>query len=232
MERRLALLVKDEATGEMVPLRLYNGKLLVKLDSERTAIETRTTRARIPPDDKSAVLLGAESRKHENVLPVEADKDGALLLVLSGDLTGLSSFAAHHTRHENGGADEISVEDLSGELADDQPPKQHGLSDAAKHSSTAVENDIFTADANGLPKDSGEQITATPAASKVVKSDAGGTVDGWVSDATTSVKGKVELATDGENAASVAVQGNDSRLALALNRYDDSLLVAFLLGAA
>ena len=29
----------------------------------------------------------------------------------------------HHTRHENGGADEISVAGLSGELADPQPTK-------------------------------------------------------------------------------------------------------------
>lgn len=33
-----------------------------------------------------------------------------------------------------------------------------------------------------------------------------------VPDATTTVKGKVELATDGETAAGVVVQGNDSRL--------------------
>lgn len=37
-------------------------------------------------------------------------------------------------------------------------------------------------------------------------------VPGLVPDATTSAKGKVELATDGENAANVVVQGNDSRL--------------------
>ncbi len=35
---------------------------------------------------------------------------------------------------------------------------------------------------------------------------------GSVPDATTTVKGKVELATDGENLANVVVQGNDSRL--------------------
>ena len=31
----------------------------------------------------------------------------------------------HSTRHENGGADEISVEGLSGDLADLQDPKDH-----------------------------------------------------------------------------------------------------------
>lgn len=33
--------------------------------------------------------------------------------------------SAHNTRHENGGDDEISVAGLSGELADNQPPKDH-----------------------------------------------------------------------------------------------------------
>lgn len=36
--------------------------------------------------------------------------------------------AAHKTRHQNGGSDELSVAGLSGELADDQPPKAHKTS--------------------------------------------------------------------------------------------------------
>lgn len=42
--------------------------------------------------------------------------------------------AAHKGRHENGGDDEVSVAGLSGELADDQPPKTHG---ADKHTNVA-----------------------------------------------------------------------------------------------
>lgn len=43
------------------------------------------------------------------------------------DLTGanLHEPKAHKTSHQNGGSDEISVAGLSGELADDQPPKAH-----------------------------------------------------------------------------------------------------------
>lgn len=37
----------------------------------------------------------------------------------------LPASPAHNTSHENGGGDEISVAGLSGELADDQPPKHH-----------------------------------------------------------------------------------------------------------
>ena len=48
------------------------------------------------------------------------------------DMAFQSDFASHKTRHENGGADEINVAGLSGELADPQPPKAHTL---ASHSS-------------------------------------------------------------------------------------------------
>jgi len=41
-------------------------------------------------------------------------------------------FNDHSALHENVGADEISVAGLSGELADDQPPKAHRL-DGAMH---------------------------------------------------------------------------------------------------
>jgi len=155
MDRRIALLVKDEKTGELVPLRLYNGQLVVSFVEERITIETRDKHARIPADDNSAVILGADSRRKENILPLEADKDGALKLIIKGTLLGLSSFANHHARHENGGADDISVEGLSGELADNQPALQHALNSAVRHTMTATVNRVFTADANGLPKDSG-----------------------------------------------------------------------------
>jgi len=43
----------------------------------------------------------------------------------------IAAFGAHADRHENGGADEISVAGLSGELADPQPPKAHASSHAS-----------------------------------------------------------------------------------------------------
>ena len=54
--------------------------------------------------------------------------------------------------------------------------------------------------------------TQTPTADAVVRGDDNGQVNDWVANASTSVKGKVQLATDGESAASKAVQANDSRL--------------------
>lgn len=51
-------------------------------------------------------------------------------LLTGGGETSLHSHAAaaplaHASSHQNGGSDEISVAGLSGELADDQPPKDH-----------------------------------------------------------------------------------------------------------
>jgi len=48
----------------------------------------------------------------------------------------------HSARHENGGADEISVAGLSGELADNQPPKAHKSSHANGGSDVLSEADI------------------------------------------------------------------------------------------
>lgn len=48
----------------------------------------------------------------------------------------------HATRHENGGADEINVAGLNGELADPQPPKTHA-STHARGGADAIDGDIL-----------------------------------------------------------------------------------------
>lgn len=52
---------------------------------------------------------------------------GANAITNVGNVDGVD-VSAHASRHENTGADEISVAGLSGELADDQPPKAHASS--------------------------------------------------------------------------------------------------------
>lgn len=52
--------------------------------------------------------------------------------------TVVAGVGAHASTHENGGADEVSVAGLSGELADDQPPKTHALGTA--HSTDTLAN--------------------------------------------------------------------------------------------
>lgn len=64
---------------------------------------------------------------------------------LSGLLADSQTPLDHASSHQNDGDDEISVAGLSGELADDQPPKAHGNE---KHSST-FEDTANKDDANG-----------------------------------------------------------------------------------
>lgn len=129
---------------------------------------------------------------------------------------------AHAASHQNGGSDEISVAGLSGLLADPQTPLAH----AASHQNNGSD-EISVAGLSGLLADpqtplahaashkhggSDEVATAIPGANEIAKADGLGKLDSWISDGTTTTKGLVELATDGETNANVAVQGNDSRL--------------------
>lgn len=56
----------------------------------------------------------------------------------SGVVDDAEGVDAHAADHQNAGDDEISVEGLSGELADDQPPKAHALG-SASHSAATLE---------------------------------------------------------------------------------------------
>lgn len=51
----------------------------------------------------------------------------------------------HSGKHESGGGDEMSVEDLSGELADPQPPKAHALDDHNSATLTELNNTVSDA---------------------------------------------------------------------------------------
>ena len=67
------------------------------------------------------------------------------------------SVPAHASNHENGGSDEISVAGLSGELADDQPPKTHAIG-GVKHAADTLANlnskvSDATLDDSGDPRD-------------------------------------------------------------------------------
>lgn len=77
-------------------------------------------------------------------------------------------FNSHSARHENGGADEISVAGLSGELADDQPLKEHSNT---KHSTNLVgETGVITAmSEKTTPADDDVFVIEDSAALNVVK---------------------------------------------------------------
>lgn len=53
----------------------------------------------------------------------------------------------HASTHEDGGSDEISVAGLSGELADNQPPKAHDLAGAAHNADTLADLNTKISDA-------------------------------------------------------------------------------------
>jgi hypothetical protein len=80
------------------------------LDSDLTAIAALTTTA-----FGRSVLTWANAAAGQT----------ALAVVPGTDVATQSAFANHHARHENGGADEISVSGLSGTLADPQTPAAH-----------------------------------------------------------------------------------------------------------
>lgn len=99
----------------------------------------------IEPDDPASEGVATEAARqdHEHAI-VAAQPTGAVAEGASAaEGTGTSFVredhvhecpatwapSAHNTSHEDGGADEISVAALSGELADPQPPKAH----AANH---------------------------------------------------------------------------------------------------
>lgn len=140
---------------------------------------------------------------------------------------------AHATSHQNSGADEISVVGLSGLLADNQTPSTHDI--ITKHNgfpgggTTFLRDDgTFAAPSGGggdsitingaalVDADFDDATPAPPAGEVNVKWQKDGAspanVSASVQAATTVVKGVVELATDGEAAAGVVVQGNDARM--------------------
>jgi len=81
-----------------------------------------------------------------------------------------ASVEAHASSHQNGGSDEINVAGLSGELADPQPVKQHGLGDNTKHSQTTL------ADLNALVSDAtlDDQSDSRPPTAHASSHQAGG----------------------------------------------------------
>lgn len=69
--------------------------------------------------------------------------------------------AAHKTQHQNGGTDELSVAGLSGELADNQPPKGHHATHAFGESDALSDGDIGVVHAIAIQIDGGGAVIET-----------------------------------------------------------------------
>lgn len=75
-----------------------------------------------------------------------------------------------------------------------------------------IGTDVPSLNGSALVVQNPANATATPTASKIPIADGSGKLDGWVSSASTSTAGVVQLATSGETSGSKAVTGTDSRL--------------------
>lgn len=132
-------------------------------------------------------------------------------LVIGTDVVAKSVFDDHSARHENGGADELSVAGLSGELADPQPTNATKVD-----SGVATDGQILTADGAG-----GAGWEDAPAGGAVDAADVTFTPAGTIaaSDAQAAVE---EVATDAASALSThaadttSVHGITDTSALAL----------------
>lgn len=120
------------AVGD-VYLETDTSKLYVCFVAEAwTEIVNATGKA---PDSASYVTISAEGDLSNETLHS----------AISG--ASLHDPKAHAASHQNAGADEISVAGLSGELADDQPPKAHDLAGAKHNAATLAELNNKVSDA-------------------------------------------------------------------------------------
>lgn len=74
-----------------------------------------------------------------------------------GQFSSAGGTPAHASTHENGGADEMSVAGLSGELADNQPPKAHAVSHKNAGADEVLLNEL--GEPTGAVAMDGQQLT-------------------------------------------------------------------------
>lgn len=86
-------------------------------------------------------------------------------IAVSGTVDGVD-VSGHASRHENGGADEINVVGLSGELADPQPPKthasSHGNGGSDELSVAGLSGELSDAQKTTIRKNNGSNIGSRP----------------------------------------------------------------------
>lgn len=124
--------------------------------------------------------------------------------------------AAHATSHESGGSDPVTANlaDVTGTLAVANGGTGATSASAARTSLDIAYQTIKANSGAALPRQpvinfTGATVTATDGAGETIVD----VIVPAVPAATTASQGIIELATNGENAANVVVQGNDTRLA-------------------
>jgi hypothetical protein len=129
----------ESALRSMSPLRVAQA-IAAQAGTGGTPVETATHAAdsKTPPVDAdelplvdSEATFGLKKLTWANLKTTLKTYFDSIYSTFNGAYSSLSGIpstfapSAHKTSHENGGADEISVAGLSGELADPQPPKAH-----------------------------------------------------------------------------------------------------------
>ena len=111
-------------TGQLWRMTGFGPATWEKVDTSAVHVDSA---AEISAVADKAAPAGADYLLLEDSAAADAKKSASITNVV-----GAAPPQAHDTSHENGGGDEISVAGLSGELADDQPPKAHAI-DGATH---------------------------------------------------------------------------------------------------
>ncbi len=165
---------------------------------------------------KGAVILSTDSEATANEVVTATDSR----------LTNARSPTLHATTHKTGGSDVIKLDELGAPTnvtTLNVSTTAHGLTPILPNDITMVLRGDGTYGTMAPPNAnyvtlttntvlSNERVLTAGTNNSFVDGGAGSTLTINVPDATTLVKGAVELATDGESAANVVVQGNDSRM--------------------
>ena len=123
----------EAATGSNISVEYDDANDTLIIDT--TALNPEETR-----DTVNDLLVGGSN----TTLTYDDDND---TLTIDVDAPTTAEFEDHSTRHESGGADELSVTGLSGDLADEQDAKPHDIGGATHNADTLANLNSKVSDA-------------------------------------------------------------------------------------
>ena len=124
---------KDDVTRDIVEAFLDGGtNVTVSRDADTLTIDTSALNDQEVADKIDAVVEGGS----QTTVTYDSETQTATITI---DAPTQAAFDDHSTRHESGGADELSVTGLSGDLADEQDAKPHDIG-GATHTADTLAN--------------------------------------------------------------------------------------------
>jgi len=202
----VTLTVADDAGNEEVDVTIastgggvgFNDAEGDPVDTDKTATADGTSTYAARRDHRHFLGAHTASHKHGGTDEVASATPAANTIPKTGATTVLDSWVT-----ANAVAGTASLRQLG-----------TGATDACAGNDSRLTNARTpTAHAATHQNGGGDEVaSSTPATNTIPKTAGVANLDSWISDGSTTVKGKVELATDGEATSGVAVQGNDARL--------------------